>query len=536
LNLVEKPTPLRPERARPQVHTIGSRLLQNTMANVLGQVFFVALTFVSTPYITRTLGAAQYGTLSLLMSYLFAFSLLNLGVNTSLVKYLAELLPQGRTRDIQEYVSTSMTLLLGIGLLIGAIVSLLAGPIVRACFKGTGALMEPTILSLRIASFAFILQFFCQVASAVPAAAQRFEILNFVRSFSDFLRIAGTVLLISLGMGLPALMCAILFSILCACAGYTLAAKKLLPSLQMRPGFSQTAFRSLIHHSKYVLVSNASNQLVATADNFLIGCFLPVSNVAYYGIAYALAQRLWGVIGNAVSVVFPAASAFSGADREADVRELYLRGMKLAAAIGCFPALAVCIYSGKFLLFWLGPEYASHGATVLALLTAGFLVNSFTQVPYQVLQSTKHADTAAKGAMWYTALNLTLYVILIPPFGILGAAGAFFCAQVLFVPWFIGKANALLGIEWGTLVRASYARVFPPAIAGGLVCWVCRPWVHSFLTLAPAAGLGFLVYLLSSLVLVMDTRERAAIQLLLGRWRSLLQLRWSRVPVTADLP
>jgi len=517
----------------PHAHSTGSRLIQNTVSNIVGQIVVVLLTFYSTPYITRKLGAAQYGALSLLMTYLFAFSLLNLGINTSLVKYLAELLPKRRISDMQGYVSTSLTLLVGIGALIGATVCVFAGPIVRICFRGSAELLPLTVLALRIASVAFILQFLTQVMLSVPTAMQRFEIVNMVRAGSEALRIAGAVVLLWLGYGLPSLMGMVLVASLSACIAYAIAAKKLIPALNIVPGFSRSHLGSLLTHSKYVVLANAGNQVVSAADVFLIGYFLPVANVAYYGIGYTLAQRMSIFVNNVVSVVFPAASSFSGAEQAGKVRELYLRGMKLCATVGCFPALGLAIFSRPFLMYWLGSDYAREGALVLALLALWFLINSFSYVPYQVLQSTHHADTAAKAIAAYTILNVTLFLLLIPRFGIVGAATGFLIAQLVFVPLFMQRANRLLGVPWKAVLSVSYLRPFFAASLAGAVCWLCRPWVSSFGTLAAAVAIGGTVYTLLVALAVLDPGERAASILLVNRWISQVRHRRSAVATEA---
>lgn len=505
-------------RERRLGHNTGSRLVQNTLTNLLGQIVVIGLTFFSTPFITRRLGAAQYGALSLLMTYLFAFSLLNLGINASLIKYLAELLPKNRLNEMQNYLSTSLTVLVGMGASLGIAVFILAAPIVHHFFKGPVGFAPSTILALRVASGAFILQFLIQVASSIPAAAQRFEFLNVVRAGSEALRIIVTVVLLLLGFGLPALMVVVLFSSLCACLAYTLISRRLVPGLHLVPGFSLVHLRSLLRHSRFVLLINLSNQLVSTADNFFIGLFLPIANVAYYAIAYTLAQRLTIFSANIISVVFPAASAFSASDKREQVKELYLRGMKVAAATMCFPAIMLCLFSHRFLFFWLGPDYAEKGATVLSLLAFGFLVNSFTYVPYQVLQATQHANTAAKGAIMYSILNVALFMLLIPRFGILGASMAFVLAQMLFVPWFVHKSNRLLGVRWRTVIVASLIRVFFATALGSLASWLCRPWIDSFVSLASVVALGLTTYLVLAGVLVLDARERSTCRFLLQRW------------------
>jgi O-antigen/teichoic acid export membrane protein len=499
-------------------HSVGSRLIQNSAANFCGQAVIVGLTFLATPYITRKLGPSGYGALSLLMAYLFSFSLLNLGMNASLVKFLAELIPERRWHDVQGYFSTSFAALVTVGLVAGAAVWSLAGVIVKRCFTASGGLESSAVMALRIASIAFVLQFLCQVLSAVPAAAQRFEVLSLIRAGSESLRILGTVALLWVGRGLPALMGMVVFAVGVSTFAYAVAAKKLIPNVRLAPGWSKPHLRSLLGHSKFVLVVNASNQLVGTVDSFLIGFFLPVANVAYYGIAYALAQRLWVFLANIVSVVFPAASAFSGASDQRRFKELYLRGMKVTAMAGAFPSLALCIYGSPFLRFWLGPDYAQKGAPVLILVALGFLLNSFSFVAYQVWQSTHRVNFAARASLIYSLLNLTAFLVLIPRFGILGAAAGFLISQALFVPWFVHRTNVMLGVRWGELLMSSYLGSFASAGVAGLVCLTLLGLLHSLVSLVVAVGVGAVVYMSLSAVLVLDQRDRDAVRLLLRRW------------------
>jgi O-antigen/teichoic acid export membrane protein len=503
--------------------TTGGRLVLNTASNLAGQIIVFGLTFFSTPYITRRLGADQYGSLCLLMTYLFAFSLLNLGINISLVKYLSAMLPKGEFAEMRLYFSTALITLVGLGAAIGGGVCLLAGPIVHHFFNGPPQLTEGTILSLRIASMAFVLQFLCQVASAVPAAAQRFDVLNLIRAGSEVVRVAGTVGLLYIGCSLPALLCVVLFSSICSCAAYLVASKKLVPELSLIPRFSRPHLRTLLSHSKYILIGNVGNHIVGSADNFIIGYFLPVSSLAYYSIPYTLGSRLFFLVANVLSAVFPAASRFSGSDQTSQLRELYLRGTKISAVVACFPAFVLALFSHKFLLFWLGRDYADQGATVLILLTFAFLLNSFSLVPYQVLQGAQHAKTAAKYTTVYAVINVVLFFGLIPPFGIRGAAGAFLVAQLLFIPWFVGTANRLLDVSWGSLLSNCYGRVFLCAVAACAVSQLCASRARSLLSLGVIVSISLLAYCILVLVAVLDGRERSTCLGLLRQWAAPLQ-------------
>lgn len=504
-------------------HSVGSRLIQNTVSNIVGQVVVVLLTFFSTPYITRKMGASKYGAWTLLMTYLFSFSLLNLGINTSLVKYLAELLPKWRIREMQSYFSTSLTVLAGIGAAIGLGINLFAVPLVHTFFRGNPELIPGTTIALRIAGIAFLLQFLNQVMLSIPTALQRFEIVNLIRAVSELARIGAMVGLLYLGSDLPVLMTAVILLSLGTCIAYSVASKMLLPELSFRPCFSRSHLSSLLRHSRYIVLANAGSQMVSMADVSLIGYFLPVANVAYYSVPFLLAQRLWVFVANVVSVVFPAASSFSGAEEPWKVREVYLRGMKLCALAASFPAIALAIFSRPFLLYWLGADYAQKGSLVLMLSSIGFLINSFSYAPYQVLQGTQHARTAAKGMMAYMCLNLVLFVIFIPAMGIVGAAVGFLVSQLLFVPAFVGRANRLFGAKWATVLRVAYARPLLAAFAAGALCYALRFLVHSMFSLAIVVVAGAVLYLLLIPFFVLDGRERETCQFLFLRWTRSLQ-------------
>jgi O-antigen/teichoic acid export membrane protein len=295
---------------------------------------------------------------------------------------------------------------------------------------------------------------------------------------------------------------------LASCIAFAYSARREIPQLHLRPGFSRLHFRSLLRHSKFIVVGNVSNQLVGSADNFVIGFFLPVANLAYYGIAYNLAQRLWTLVVNVVSVVFPAASSFSGSEQSGRrINELYVRGTKTAALFACFPACALALFGREFLLHWLTPDYAANGAIVLSLLALGFMVNSFSSIPVQVLQGTHHASTAAKGSVLYAAINLVLFFVLIPQFGIKGAAIAFFAAQLLFVPAFIALTNRILQVRWQPVVFA-FVRVLATTAAACLCCWMLRGLIHSMFSLAIVVCFGLLIYALLAYRFVLDATER----------------------------
>ncbi|MGI0134787.1 MAG: flippase [Candidatus Micrarchaeaceae archaeon] len=486
------------------------RLVLNGFFSLAGQGIPLCLAFAATPYITRKLGAEQYGILTLLMIYAFTFSLLNLGINASLVKYLAALWAKREYSEMTKYLSTSLLLLIGLGAVVVVCAFVFAPFIVHTAFTEHQDLVHSTVACFRIASLALVLQFMCQITSAIPAAVERFDILNGVRVISELVRVCGVVALLYLGFQLTAVVCMILVASAVACLGYFIASKRLAPEVSLSAGFSATHARSLFGHSKYILAGSVANHVSSTADSMLIGCLFPVSDVAYYTIAYSLTHRMWALVGNVASAIFPAVSSLSKEDGDiAMVRELYLRGTKLAALVACFPAAVLCVLSYQCLLFWLGPLYAVHGATVLRILTVAFFLYSFTHIPRLVLQGTEYANVAARASGMYMFLNLCLFGISIPLFGIIGAAVALLITQSIFVPWFVWLSSRVFNVSLRELFLHCYV---PVVLIGGIVASVVSlfvPYVDSLLTLVLAVCAGFVAYVGMSCLIAPAVRERA---------------------------
>jgi O-antigen/teichoic acid export membrane protein len=498
---------------------LGRVLVRNTLANLIGQGVILLLTFFSVPYTAHRLGTAQYGAVILLVTYIEAFGLLNLGINPTLVKYIAELLPQRRMKDIEDYVGTSLALYAVTGLLIGLLASVLARWVVTRFLNVPLDLQHTVTLSFWIASAAFLFRFVGQVPAAEVVAAQRFEVASLLNVGSEVIRIGGAVGVLYLGHQLVAVIGVTLVASLFLCVASFIAARRLIPEISHRPGLSWRHLLSLFHFSKFIVVGNLSSRIVTNADNVLIGYFLPVANMAFYGVAYALGQKLWILAGNVAGVVFPAASSLSGVSQAAQLQKLYLRGTKAVAVAVCFPTLALFIFAREFLLHWIGPEFAAHGTLVLRLLALGFFLNCLGHVPYLMLQSTGYPEVAARLATFYGVANIALFALLIPRFGIAGAAAGFLASQILVVPWIVHRANRLFRIRWSALLANSYR---PLLVASGLACLVClglRPWASSLLRLVVAGVVGGLVYTVATWRTSLGAAERTECLALIDRLR-----------------
>jgi O-antigen/teichoic acid export membrane protein len=374
------------------------------------------------------------------------------------------------------------------------------------------------VLAFHIATAAFVLRFWAQPFAAMPLAVQRFDIAAAISVGGEAVRIAMMVLMTFWGHFVIAALLVTVGVNAASLAANVLATKWLIPGMSLRPRWSRTHVHSVFHYSKYVLVGQVTGRIVNSADVGILGKFQPVSAVAFYGIPYTIGYKMWVLLANVASVVFPAASALSGTGELERLRELYCRATKIVAGMGILMAAVLVMFGREVLLYWLGPVFAAQGTVAFRLLIAAFWINSLQHVPFAVLQSTGRVDRTARFAVVYAISNVFMFFLLIPRFGVNGAASGFLITQVLTIPWLIHTCNSCLAVKGTTVFVRAWVRVLIVTGIAVMFAFLLKPWVNSLFTLMCAIAAVMVAGAGVGLVVILDGRERAACWSVLNRW------------------
>jgi O-antigen/teichoic acid export membrane protein len=511
---------------------LGTRLARNTLINFAGQAVLAAMVLLATPYIVRQFGAAAYGVLMLVLTFVSFLGVLQLGLNAGLVRFLAPAVQARDTRAVEAYLGNTLALFLGLGTVAAAIGAGAGHLMVRAGMDVPSELRHAAVIGAYIASLALWVRFPGEALLAVPIAAQRFDLVNLVFLGSEAVRIVLSVGAVWLGYRVEGVCWAIVAANLFFVAAGIACARRLVPGLSLRPRFEPEALRELLHFSKYVLVASVSSRVVHSVDKAVIGSLLPVRFVAYYDVPYGLAQKLSTLVGNVTSVLFPAASALSAEQARARLQELYLRSSKVVAALAALPALLLCLFSRPVLLHWIGQEFAVEAGTILAVVSLAFFFNALAHVPFVVAQATGHPGVSARFSALNAAVNVLLLFVLVPPFGIMGAAAGFLVTQAAFAPWFAHTANRLVGVRFRALARTAYLPTAAAALAMVAVRAALPEAPQSLFALAAEGAVCGLAFVAVLAALAVDAKEWAAVRRVLVRRVPRMDL----IPVGLDAP
>jgi O-antigen/teichoic acid export membrane protein len=407
---------------------IGNRrLARNAVWNLLSLTAPMLVALGAIPALIRTLGADGFGVLTLAWMLIGYCSLFDLGLGRALTKLVSEGSgvegDQGNHSCLPSTVWTSLSLMTALGCVGALIFAAVSGILSHSILKIPVALQEQTSVSLLWVAAAIPLVTLTAGLRGILEARQRFGSLSIVRTVTGALTFGGPLLAAELFGGLPAVVFTIALIRLLSLIAHIALCAALTPELfrDRRFQFRQTG--PLFRFGGWLTVSGLLSPLMTSVDRFLVGIFLPVTNVAYYATPFEIVTKLQVIPAAVTAVLFPAFSNSLVNSRQR-ARQLYVRGLGVILGILTPLTALVVVLAYPGMRLWLGEEFASHGYRVLQLLAVGVLINAAAFVPSSFLQAAGRPDVNAKLHMIEFPLYIPLVCWLIHVRGIEGAAWA----------------------------------------------------------------------------------------------------------------
>lgn len=422
----------------------GGRLLaRNAIVNLLGQGAPLLVAVFAIPVLTRQLGSARFGLLTLAWVVLGYFSLFDLGLGRAMTKVVAERLGLGQEDTVPAVVWTTLALMLALGV-VGSIVSLAISPwLVFHALKIPNPLKPESLQTFYLLAVAIPLVTSTAGLRGVLEAKQRFDLVNAVRVPLGVLTFLGPLAVLPFTHSLVPIVAVLLFTRALAWIAHLVLCVRVLPALRARGLLQLAVVRPLLEFGTWISVSNVVGPLMVTLDRFVIGAMISVSAVAYYTAPYEAVTKLWMIPGALTGVLFPAFATTLSYGR-ARAASLYRIALKFTFLI-LFPiTLVIMSLAREGLDLWLGLEYAQRSTRVLQWLAVGVFVNSLGQVPFALIQGGGRPDLTAKLHL----IELPFYLLglwwLISFVGIEGAAIAWAARCLVDTSVLLGIARRLL--------------------------------------------------------------------------------------------
>ncbi|MCP8307161.1 MAG: flippase [archaeon] len=487
------------------------RVASNAVYNFSGYVMLTTLGIVVTPYIVNGLGVDQYGIYATAFSILGYFMLIEMGVGTALTKYISELKAKNDIQDINRMIGTAILFLLLTGAIGSTSMFIIAEGLTQT-LSVPKHLFETALFVFYLGTIHILASLFLGLFSNIFAGLQRFDLIAKLNVVLNAIQKLLMALVVILGYSLKEFVIIYVLTTLVNTLVYVAVCRKILPFLSP-PRFDRSSFHKMIIFGAKDIAGKISHIFLFQLDTFLIAIFLPIGYVTFYAVPMIMGRHLLTFAITMAPIAFPMASELNSLGEQSSIKELYLRGSKLIFILTLPLALALLALPDKILGLWMGTEFAEKSMQVLVFLTLAHLILSITTVYSNIMYGLGRVGLTSLFTGINSALTAGLWLILIPIYGIEGAALAFLLAQIL-----INTPGAYIVNKY--IIKVSvrkWASVFVKPLLSGLILVAVllyfKPFITSLINAAMFSSIGLALYsLLIYFAGSLDVKEKRLVK------------------------
>lgn len=484
-----EPTEVRPRASAGPGSDLSTapKVARNASYNFLSHVWLTGLAIFCTPYIVHRLGDGAYGLLSMVMVVTGYFAMLDLGLAQAVLKYASEYYGRQDYGRLSRLIGTATTIYVGVGLVGAAVIALLTGVIVMRVLNIETELRSVAYFAFYAAALGFLVSMPLSVFNAIPASLQRMDVTNARNALIGTGTVLGSVILLKMGFWLREILLLNIALNALGVIAFVAVSRRLLPAVSFVPRFDRQEARRLFRFGLPTAASSAGARLMLQFDRVILGMFWPMAYVTYYVIPMEMCSKGMVLVRHVTGALFPAVSDRSGNGDMDAVRRMYFRATRVLAS-GVIPIFVFLgVFSHPVLTAWMGERIANQSAVVLSIAAAAFAFQFAAALQNTFLLAMGHASLMAKWNIIPGLANLALNLVLIPRYGVVGAAAAMLLVSLgSAIPYTYVVSRRVLEVSPATLV-GYYAA---PAVLSA-ICVLPAIFVRGSLTSLPLVAAAF---------------------------------------------
>ena len=406
---------------------IKKRLVRNTVINYLSTFVNIGVGFVLLPFLLNIIGPEQYGIYRLVLTLAGYLALMQIGVGTTTVKFVAQHLAKNEHQEINKLLTNSLLFYTGIGFIICLFLIISAFYLI-GYFNIPEEFLADARLTLIISGVFSLFLWPLILFRKVLEGMQEYILTSGYTIIFSVVRLCLIFYFLSEGGGIIALIIIYFTTQILQNLVYLIYVIKKLSFLKFGVELvSNATYKKIFGFSWVLFAIQVFGMLIYQTDRIVLGVFLPISSLALYEGPWkfhSLIRRMNGIISSAV---IPATSSLDAMELKRKIIELFLRGNKYAVILILPLTISIIMMAPYIVIYWLGSEY--HGVIFATQLFVSYwLLNCSFSLSGAILIATNKM----KYLLWYsisvTLGNLIISIIL------------------------VNCLNNFIGVIWGTVI------------------------------------------------------------------------------------
>ena len=183
---------------------------------------------------------------------------------------------------------------------------------------------------------------------------------------------------------------------------------------------------AILKYSSLIIIAGSIATIILDIDSFMLGMYIPIQEVAYYGVAIYIATVIVVPSRSMQQILQPLTAQYLNDNNKVALKDLYVRSSQTLFIIGGFIFIIILININA--LYMLIPKQFSGGLLVVFLVGIAKLYDCLMGCNNVVLFNSDYYRVVLLFGVILTVLTVILNIVFIPVFGITGSALATFLA------------------------------------------------------------------------------------------------------------
>lgn len=187
---------------------------------------------------------------------------------------------------------------------------------------------------------------------------------------------------------------------------------------------------AILKYASLIIIAGSVATVILDIDSFMLGMYIPIQEVAYYGVAIYIATVIVVPSRAMQQILQPLTAQFLNDKNKIALKDLYIRSSQTLFIIGGLIFLIIMININT--LYLLIPKEFSGGLLVVFLIGIAKLYDCLMGCNNVVLFNSDYYRVVLLFGVVLTVLTIVLNMLFIPIYGINGSAFATFLAVSIY--------------------------------------------------------------------------------------------------------
>jgi len=271
-------------------------------------------------------------------------------------------------------------------------------------------------------------------------------------------------------------------------------------------------WKEWIYFSSPLLIMGVFSYFISWTDNLVIGKFLEPTHLGVYAIAFSLSRFLLVFVYSLKMVFMPIISErYAHNDKEA-INFLFKKSQNWMFGLALPIALFLIFFAKEILDILYGAKYIS-GALSINILVVGFILTIYFGLVHSIIILHKKTKYLLKISLLVASINFFLNIVMVPVFGIIGAAisSSFSLSLLSLLYWYKARKLEKLNFNRNTNIKIFFSTILSLII----IKMITEIFVfNEYLKLISMGILYILIYVI--FLLILKTFDKSDFQIMLA--------------------